>query len=91
MKLKIFENQNFENKIMAENSREYKALNKEQINEYNREYHRAYRSEHKEQINEKFTCECGGKATRSNISKHLKTKKHLKFVETKNQSSLDVE
>jgi hypothetical protein len=56
---------------------------KEQIDEYNREYSRDYRSAHKAQINEKFTCDgCGGKTTRSNISKHRKTKKHLKFVQS---------
>jgi hypothetical protein len=79
---------------MAENSREFyensgrglaprSESNKEKILQYNREYGRAYRSAHKEQINEKFICDvCGGKTTRSNISKHLKTKKHIKFVQS---------
>ena len=80
---------------MAEAQAQIYKTKKEQILEYNREYGRAYRSANKEKINEKFICDvCGGKTTRSNISKHLKTKKHLKFVQSKsitNQSSLDVE
>jgi rRNA maturation endonuclease Nob1 len=71
---------------MAEAQAQIYKTNKEQINEYNREYHRAYRSAHKQKINEKFICDvCGGKATRSNISKHLKTTKHLKFVQSQNK------
>jgi len=66
-----------------EHNREYYETNKEQMNEYNREYSRVYRSTHKEKINEKFICDvCNGKTTRSNISKHLKTKKHLKIVQS---------
>ena len=64
-----------------EYDREFQLANREQINEYSR----AYRSAHKEQIkenrNEKITCECGGKTTKANISKHRKTMKHMKFVE----------
>jgi len=65
---------------------------KEETREHQREYYEANR----EQINAKITCECGSKITRgymsSYMSKHRKTMKHLKFVQSiTNQSSLDVE
>ena len=34
----------------------------------------------KERYNAKHTCECGGKYTHSHKSSHLKTKKHIKFI-----------
>ena len=34
--------------------------------------------------NTKFLCECGGKYSKDNKSRHLKTAKHCKFIETKN-------
>jgi len=37
--------------------------------------------------NEKFSCECGGRYTRSNKLFHLETKKHKKFTETQSQIS----
>ena len=40
-----------------------------------------YRDENKEKLNEKFTCLCGGKFTHNNQSIHIKTKKHLKYLE----------
>ena len=33
-----------------------------------------------------FICECGCEITRHSLSKHLKTKKHLKLMETKNDA-----
>ena len=54
------------------------------IDKYNANY-----AKNKEKIlayqNEKFTCECGGKYTRSNKLLHLETKKHKKFNETQSQ------
>jgi hypothetical protein len=77
---------------IKENQREFYEANREQIREHQREYYEANR----EQINAKITCECGSKITRgymsSYMSKHRKTMKHLKFVQSiTNQSSLDVE
>ena len=34
----------------------------------------------KSKQNEKFTCDCGGKYTRSNYSQHIKSKKHQDFI-----------
>ena len=73
---------------MAEAQAQIYKTNKEKIKEYNKEYGKTYRLANKEKFNEKFICDvCGGKTTRSNISKHLKTTKHLKFVESQNKCS----
>jgi len=75
-----------------EHQREYYEANSEQIREYKRAFYEANSEQIREKRNEKITCECGGKTTKANISTHLKTKKHLKFVQSiTNQSSLDVE
>ena len=50
------------------------------IDKYN-EYYAANRDQILAYQNEKFTCECGGKYTRSNKNIHLETKKHKKFVD----------
>ena len=51
---------------IAQKLKQYRQLNKEQIAEKG-----------KEQI----TCECGSKITKYNKSRHLKTLKHLQFIE----------
>ena len=52
-------------------------------------YHKKYQLENKNKIleyrqkntNVKFVCECGGKYTKTNLSKHIKTKKHQKYLD----------
>ena len=41
-----------------------------------------YREKNQDKIKEKLNCECGGKFTYSNKSMHLKSKKHLNFINT---------
>ena len=43
---------------------------------------KAYNDTNKDEINEKFDCECGGKYTHANKSAHIKSNKHLKFIES---------
>jgi hypothetical protein len=62
---------------IKEKANEYYKNNKEKLNEYQKEYMKQYR-ENQEKIN----CECGGNFTNSSKSKHLKTKKHLNFINT---------
>ena len=55
------------------------------INKYiptrtDKEYYTAHQKEIKEHANQKSDCECGGKYTTANKSKHCKTKKHLAFI-----------
>jgi len=42
---------------------------------------RIYREVNKEKRKEKFNCECGGKYTYTHKIEHMKTKKHLKYIE----------
>lgn len=76
--------------------KQYRIDNKESIKQYyidNKEKLKQYRIDNKEKLNhyksEKFDCVCGGKYTRSHKSKHLKSKKHLDFLESiKNQKKI---
>ena len=63
----------------------YYENNKEEISEKMKEW----RKKNKEKINkrerEKITCECGTIITRSNLSTHKKTKKHIKLMQRYNK------
>jgi hypothetical protein len=72
---------------IKEQHKEYIKNNKEKIKEYNnnniekmREYKKKYRENNINKLKEKFNCECGGKYTYSTKSTHLKSKKHLKYI-----------
>jgi len=63
--------------------------NKEKYKEYSKEYYNNNKEIIKKKNKEKFNCECGGKFTKINKLIHLKTKKHLKFInDTLNQELL---
>jgi hypothetical protein len=59
-----------------EEIKEYYETHKEEIKEYQKEY----RETHKEKRKTKMVCECGGRYTIGDISKHLKTKKHINQI-----------
>ena len=67
--------------------KEYYQENKEHTREYRKEQGKKYRQENKEKISkqkaEKVVCECSSVVSRSNISFHLKTKKHIEYMDTK--------
>ena len=46
---------------------------------------KAYRNANKELINAKKTCACGCKDTQANKARHMKTNKHIKWLETQQQ------
>jgi len=54
----------------------------------NKDYHKQYRIDNKDkldiQTNEKFDCECGGKFTRRNKARHIKSTRHQKFIKSNN-------
>lgn len=67
--------------------KEYRENNKEKISEYQKEYRennkeklQEYQKEYYEIIKENFKCECGSEIRICEKSRHLKTKKHQKFV-----------
>jgi hypothetical protein len=59
--------------IIKEKAKEYYQNNKAIINKKAKE-------KNKDKLNEKINCQCGGKYIKQNISRHLKTKKHIKFI-----------
>ena len=68
---------NKENKKMYD--KEYREDNKEKIKDYSKQW----RTDNKKKQNEKFDCGCGGIYQRQHKSQHIKTKKHIKFIENK--------
>tara|TARA_R110000803_G_scaffold44230_2_gene93696 strand:+ start:446 stop:937 length:492 start_codon:yes stop_codon:yes gene_type:complete len=52
--------------------------------EYNRAYHVKYRDKLKIKNNTKCECDCGGKHTQINRWHHLKSKKHIKYINQNN-------
>ena len=67
--------------------KEYTLKNKEKINEYQIEYRKKNMKKMLEKQREKITCECGCILARGNIAEHRRTKKHLKFMKLKENSS----
>ena len=67
-----------------EHRREYKKKYHEENREHLNEYKKKYYLDNKDTINkkrsEKFNCDCGGKYTRRNKSQHLKSKKHINYI-----------
>tara|TARA_R110001606_G_scaffold211828_1_gene359487 strand:- start:19 stop:450 length:432 start_codon:yes stop_codon:yes gene_type:complete len=49
--------------------------------ENNKEKIAKYREDNKEHLNEKFNCECGVYYSYQNKSRHLKSKKHLAYID----------
>jgi len=64
----------------------YRQENKESIKKYSQEYRQKNRDTLNERKNEKFNCECGGQYTRSHKAKHLRTKKHQKWLDARTKT-----
>ena len=63
---------------ITEKNKKYREKHKEEKKQYLKEY----REKHKEKRNEKHDCACGGKYTFANKIRHLKSLKHLKYINT---------
>lgn len=86
------------NKFVAGRSREdYYIENKDKIRECQNEYYqqnkdriREYYQQNRDRImeirNTKFNCECGGRCTNYNKSRHFKSQKHQNFINKKIES-----
>lgn len=61
---------------LKRNRKQYCEDNKERIKQYAKQYS----IDNKERLREKMKCECGSTITRKSLSKHKKSKKHLKFI-----------
>lgn len=82
---------------ISKKASEYRNENKEKIKLHKKEYYQKnkdiirekdkirgikYRMDNYEKINEKHNCSCGGLYTYRNKSRHMKSKKHIKYQET---------
>jgi len=76
---------NQDKKKWNDNNKEYRKEYKKEHYEKNKdiilEKSKEYYHKNKDRINEKFTCECGGRYTKSNKLQHLRTKIHKSFIE----------
>jgi hypothetical protein len=81
--------------IPLRNKKEYYETNKDKINEKRKEYYEVNKDKKKqyykdnidkikEQKSEKITCECGLISTRNKLSRHKQSKKHIIFINKKN-------
>jgi hypothetical protein len=71
-------------KQLCENKKIYNELNKEHNNEIKKIYRNANRDQLREKRKEKIKCECGSETSKSNLSYHKKTKKHLSYIQSLN-------
>ena len=67
----------------SESAKQYRTDNKDKLSEYRKQYNTKNRDKINEKQNQKVKCECGCIVSRGNLSKHRKTKKHLKLMENK--------
>ena len=68
--------------------KEYYQENKDKIKEKTKKY-KEKNKEHIKEINkQKINCDCGGKYTHTNKASHMKTKKHIDYINKNNKISL---
>jgi len=82
VKLVEYKNQYLEDnkERIREISKQYREDNKESLSEKKKEYYHANKDKILEQMKEKYTCECGVELCKSNKSNHVKSKKHINFI-----------
>jgi hypothetical protein len=67
-----------DNKVkILDYKKEYYETNKEKMNEITKQYFK----DNKERLNEKNACECGGRYTFRNKSSHLRSARHLYYLD----------
>lgn len=64
---------------ILEQKKQYYEAHKDDIKEKAKEY----RAKNKDKFSESFQCECGSHYTFDSKRKHIKTKKHIKYIESK--------
>jgi hypothetical protein len=65
--------------IIKEKFKVYREANKDKM----KEYAAAYRAQNHDTLSESHICECGGKYTVNHQKIHMKSKRHMKFIDTK--------
>lgn len=66
-----------------EYNRDWYQKNKEKQNNYDKVYYAKNKEKINQRISKKITCECGSTISRGNLSHHIKSKKHLNYVSSK--------
>jgi hypothetical protein len=67
---------------LKEHQKDYYEQNKDKIKERRKEYYEKNKDKIKEQKKQTITCECGSCVSQGEKSRHFKTKRHLKYLET---------
>ena len=65
---------------ISEHQKEWYELNKEKISEYKKEWREANKEKIRQNASQPFECECGSIVQHVEKSRHLKSKKHQKFI-----------
>ena len=65
---------------ISEKMKEYYVHNKNELSEKAKEYRENHKYEISEKMKEKMTCECGSIFRKCALSRHLKSNKHLAFI-----------
>ena len=63
-------------------SKQYREDDKEKMCQRDKKYYENNKEEIKQQKNEKHNCNCGGNYTSANKARHLRSKKHITYVES---------
>ena len=65
---------------IAEQGKQYRIINKDKIAEQGKQYRIINKDKIKEKKQQKITCECGCIILNNHLSRHKRTKKHLKLM-----------
>jgi hypothetical protein len=68
-----------------EYNKQYRDKHKEEISERNKQYYDQHKEEISEKQKQKFDCECGGRYINTGKNRHMKTQRHLKYLEDLNK------
>jgi len=78
---------------IAEYQKEYREINREKLVEYQKEYQKTQYAINRDTIlarkKEKIQCECGLTLCKGNMSTHLKSKGHQKYIDMRKDDWLD--
>jgi hypothetical protein len=82
---------NEKRKIYRENNIEYIKAREKQYKDAHKEQSKEYYNDKKDYLHEKIQCNCGLFSSRQHIARHEKSKKHIKLIESLNNSKDNVE
>jgi len=68
-----------------------KCYGAETLEQYKKEYYKQYSIDNVDKLKEKHTCDCGGKYTTTNKSKHIKTATHQNYLSKFKPESAEVD